>query len=473
MPAILNIKKESTVTPVFDFLDETNGFDLPPGGYTPIVGDGTTPYVQETLTLTLHAASQDALAASIQALSALIDEIARSIDHPTRPRYYLQAKLEDESLARQALLLSLAHQPMSSLYSPQVVSGVYLQEYRVTLWRTPLWEAPSNDHNLNCPDLSSLGGYFDATASTSPIPGDRDARIRNLTLLGEQGNTGSGLNKIWLGFRSDRQGTRSNFVPVWNLRKAAYFGPDTTGGLTNPDATAQDGYKAVITFASSASLQIRAVMTAYNASGVTTRGVDQQGRFLVLGRLKNSAAGQTRLRLLDGMYANGDFSSLSRHPRISVKSTVWQLYELGEVSLPAQQLNTNSNYRMDSCSLGLEAERVEGACSLEVDSFILIPTLEGFVYLDGLDINAGGGGMYRRAFYRQDETGLLTVEQEDNVQHSIAIFATARASRGFPTGEVSVVVAAQRKDSSVKTDNISLWFDLQPTWQVLRGAVIS
>lgn len=440
----------------------TAGFDMALGGYLPQVVDASDPeaWLAESITLRLHGSSVDNVAALEQALQDKVRECQNWQDDAERYGVWLRCQATGETGGRQALLRKLRGKALSDVYTPQLESLYWIRKYALEMERKGLWEETSFS-NYTATGLNLVGGMSDLTAGGSgAVEGDEYARLALTNILGVNGGGGP-IERAWLGFRSTRHGTRANFQTYWSLRKSAAFDADTTGGTANADATAKDGYKTITTFATVATLLRRATIRCQD---VTANYSDQRGTFTILLRAKNSAAGTVRVRLADGLYSN---TTLRTQSRAVISSTSWKFYEMGTVTIPSPAKLFNATSYLQNYAMGIDAERISGACSLEMDCLVLIPIDEGFVYAEGMQVQYSGGStepcyIAKKADGRVDATQFIS---------SVAVsMCPAKVSKGMPVGSVSIVGAGQRSTVSTLADNVTVDMYLYRRWKFMRGA---
>lgn len=413
-----------------------------------IANDETS--LEETLTLHVQGTSHDDLASKIQAIETKIEQINyRKLGE--RYQIWLRAQLSGETNARQAMVTSIKRDraKLIGMFANKA-SAPALIDYPLVIRRTPSWEETSytarTGSNVNC-----LGG----TASISAPGGDVPARFGLTTLSGRD------LQEIWIGFRSVRHGTLANFVSVWNLRKgAALTDGDVGTDAPNTDATAADGYKAFVTFATVATLTRRVSIQANQAAGTPA---DQRGAYLVLLRAKCTSSRSARVRLTHGWPSAYTKTKL---PRVTIPAFVsWKLYEMGVVEIPPSTQSINGLINLDYYTMEVEAESTGGSGNLDLDCLILIP-LDGLIHASIVDIG--------------NECAMQIVQSADGSVSGIGyaggspFFAvTAEMTNGLPIDSSLMVVAGQRSTvggGSVKGDLTSVTMQVWRRWRVLRGS---
>jgi len=450
-----------------NLLNFADGFETAEDGYKSQDAGEVNGPVWETISLMARAATPDALAAVLQALEAKREQARWYKDGSERYGVWLRSQLSTETGARQAFIEELQHRPKGSFYNRGANVSATLPEYIAAIKRIPYWEATSastyTGTALNC-----IGGQANLTGT---VPGDVPARLAQVQFAGVPG--AGALWKFWLGFRTDRFGARASFQSVWNLRKAVTFGTYTTGGTTNPDAMAHDGYKVVCTFNPSGADTPMERRATIRVTDVTASPNEQRGRYTALMRAKlaSGATGSFRVRLADGYYTTlGTGQSFAVRGRVAVTSTAWHYYELGEVRIPSPNELVGGTDFLSNYALGIDAERIGGAGSLEMDCLILIPVGEGFVYAS---TGANVGVEYSAGDTRPLCVHVRPTGKVDSVWMAgsmpVAV-GQAKVNDGLPVGDVRAVLAAERYDGSVKGDTNTVIAYVYHRWNSLRGA---
>ncbi len=165
----------------------------------------------------------------------------------------MRSQMVGETGARQAMIKAI-RRGKAPVIDPLARTAHYLEITRWVLSRTALWEGPL------CAPFPGRDQFVGWELNYTGIVGDRPARVALARVL----DTGDALRDFWFGVQSQRlNATPANFNPVWNLRLTppGNYGADTTGGVTNADATAHDGYKVVCTFATVTTLLPRVKLT--------------------------------------------------------------------------------------------------------------------------------------------------------------------------------------------------------------------
>src|SRR3990167_782933 len=461
--ALALVRRDDLIADVdsLSLLSYTDGFQLAEDGWRQAVAGYGDERVAEALTLRVSAASHDLLAVALQNLDAKVQQIDWHRDEVEPYGIWLRTNLRNEGGAGGALrqaLVTAARRSALTAFSYSADNQSLIAEYGLALERTPWWE-DTTVGTKSATAVNCVGG----TAGFSAVLGDVPARLALVSFRGVSGVTGP-LTKFWLGFRTARLGTVANFQSYWSLRKGALFGSDTTGGTSNVDTEAKDGYKAVCTFGTVATLLER---VRIRVTDVTANPGDQRGSYAVLLRAKNTAAGTTRVRLKDGLYN----SCNNLHSRVLISSTSYQYYELGTVQIPSPGRYVAGVNMMTAYAMAIDAERVSGTPSLDLAELVLIPTTEGFVASD-----TGGGGV---EYVAADERPLYVQHRPEGRIDAIYNSGSIPQYLGSPTlvgglpnhsaGGI-LVVAGQRLASSVLADTVSLTLKVSRRGAQLRGA---
>lgn len=457
---VLRIGDDPTGYGAVDLLNPaTDGISLQENGYIPGVSSDEEPDIAESIALVLRGTTHDALATALQKIDEKIAQAARyiGINRGTEAEQYsvwLLVQTSAETGSRKALIKSLRRVNTGEIsqYGLDSADGYYRRTVTLQLTRGP-WER----HTYSTVSGSGVSTVASYTNTTVTVVGDMFARIGYARMLGDGSGSGP-LHKYWMGFRTARFGTLANFQPYWSLRKSAAFDTDTTGGTTNSDATAKDGYKTITTFATVPTLLRRATIKCTN---VTSNEDDQRGEYKVLLRAKVTSTAVVRVRMADGLYSS---PALSARLRVKITSTDWQFYEVGNITIPTPGrfgdfANMTNNY-----SIGIDAELVSGSGNLEMDCLCMIPTAEGFVYAEGGAVVNPQDVLYARQL---PEGGAASLSFVSLVPVGIG---TPVVSKGVPTGALYIVFCAQRSASSVLADTCDISVRYYSRWSDMRGS---
>lgn len=441
-----------------DFSSDIETLDLLSGGFDvrswlqAIASEGDTS-VSEVVTLKITGSSQDNLASLIQSLDEKIKQVGWYAQAVEQYGVWLRAKLGNETNPRQALILSVKRSPVVTVFDAPAGRSNIIREYQLGLDRIAWWEDTTEDTFTvsHSPGINVLGGMW----NYGTIIGDVPARMGRLKLTST-----NGLRELWIGFRSPRFGTPANLQPIWELELGS-TGTDTTAGSPGSDATASNSNKITTTFATDATLISRITILATN---VTLNPDDQRGTFQVLLRAKCSNGSTTcRARLRSGYVASE--TGMDSRSRIVISGTSWLLYEMGEVQIPSPgRVLTTLFQPINAFAFGIDAERIAGSGNLEMDCLILIPTAEGFCYVDAANLNSTSNpvNLFDRPDGKTDGVQILS--------GTIGGVVTTKIFGGVPVGNGNLVVAGQRSTQTIKTDVIGFELYTFARWATLRGA---
>lgn len=431
-------------------LSYTDGFNLAMQGWTPEIMPDDQKTVAEAITLRVQADDDDDLAAIKQALREKRTQAGYYFSGVDKYGVWLRAQLADETYARQALLKTLNYKWGQSIIRPNRagLENFILGAERFTWEDTAYTEFTGSS-------VGAIGGTFAFSSNAGDLP----ARLA-YTKLEDNGGAGEGIYKYWLGFRGTRySSTPANFAPVWDLHDASFFGDDTTGGTSNADATANDSFKVVCTFATEESMVYRVCMRVRDAAAYSD---DQRGRFKLLLRAKLSA-GSTVVRVRRHTGPSISQQTWAVGPRVAVSGTTWQYYDLGNISIPGIRPLANRG-TPGEFQIGVQAERESGAASLELDCLILIPLDEGFIHMGRVDSTA---------YTTPDFEGFQFADGRiEGVIHGatyVAELVPTVIEGGLPVGSGIGVLAAERYQDSDKADTADVRLRVYQRWESLRG----
>lgn len=347
-----------------------DGYALAEDGYFPTVAPIGAKSVLETITLKLQGTSKDDLAAMTQEINDKIRQVQWWIEDPGVERYqvWIRVQQENETYARQAMILNIVPPENVRLFTPEEINQNYIGEYQIGIERTPFWEDPYPYPTTTAKTGINIIGS--STALSETVNGDVPARLAFVSLAA---GSSQNITDAWMGWKSNRFGTSANFVPVWSLKDSSNLYNATT---TASDTAAYSGTKITCTF-TPATLIIRAEIEINQVA--PSNPADQRGTYSVLLRAKMSDTSIARARIGYSFSAGaGPLSPIYRSRQI-ISGTAYKLYEMGKVSIPPFRIpnaDTLTNF-----SIELDVERLSGSGAFDADCFILIPTDEGFVKL--------------------------------------------------------------------------------------------
>ena len=251
------------------------------------------------------------------------------------------------------------------------------------------------------------------------------------------------------------------------------------GNVLGTDTTEQTVADSVATKAAQCSFATVTTMRARVKAAIGTNvAVDFQkgyGKFLVLCRCGLSGAGEVHLRMGTGV-VNNTFNytdPFAKRGRVSVTNTGWKFYELGVVQFPLGGY-TASIERNDQQGIQIEAERITGAISLNLDIIVFIPIAEGWGHVS--DMTDSGDDTYGVVVGTTYQSGAYAYQAENPVGSGVDTPASpiVQISGGIPIGTSSMVyliLCGQRAASSVKADTITLdELFIKERYRELRGA---
>jgi hypothetical protein len=441
---------------VLDLLSYTDGFNLAMRGWDPSIMEDDQKTVVEALTLRLSASNDNNLAGVMQSLKEKRKETNQYKSGNEKYGVWLRAQLENESYARQALLDRMSYD-LTDLIRPNRTT---LENLTMALERYH-WEDTAVT-NYTGSSVSIVGGTF----SYSNNVGDMFARLAKVEFIGVNGGGGPN-SRFWLGFRSNRYGTPANFQSYWSLRKSSVLSTDTTGGTTNSDSDAKDGYKTITDFSTTESMAYRAYCLIKD---VTSNEDDQRGRYQVLLRAKQTVASDIRVRLNTGFF--GGSSIPKTYARVNITgANEWALYNMGTITIPGTNLFGGSEY-LDNFFIGVEAERISGGGLLHMDCLVLIPIDEGFIYSDSW-ANVQYADSWGNPLVVYSRPNGVNVSYVFDTSTSISSPGDPQVFQGLPVGSGIGVLAGcinSITPTCVVSDVLNIDVDVYQRWEYLRGS---
>lgn len=327
----------------------------------------------------------------------------------------------------------------------------------IEIERSPLWESVYDAaQQITESGFSCLAG----TKTFSSIPGDTFARINKLFF--DSGPASGAITEMWLGIRETFNGV-ANFDPLWE----AEDGTDGTGSATVADATASGGDKKQVSFGTS-TLVSRLTIELEDIEAVAANRADFHGIYLVLARMKVTAASTIGVQLYSGV-TRSEFA----WPEIFLTNSNWYLYALGEIEIPMGGNFPDSDGLSDPrhSSLNIYAEHISGTVGsdkLDIDCFILIPA-QHILHVSDCDIQDGATASEMYTFVHVN--GLqqcFNFENDGDTARDKQNDATFR-NWFLPRDDGIMVLAGNRASSHVLTDTLDMEMDYIPRWHILRG----
>lgn len=433
-----------------------DGFSVTRDGWVQAVARDDDKSVAEAMTLRVEGSSHDDLASKLQALDDKIQETGWYNEAAERYGVWLRAQLPDETGARQALVTQAGGEIGSSVLAPPLSPGNALSEYHLALERMPWWESTTYSPHA----FQSLGCTGGLKSSVWTVSGTAPARIAKTTINGAPGGGSGDLYEFWLGFRTDRFGDQTNFVPVWDVGQTSDSTPynDT---ITSTADTPYGGHKWVCSFGDES--ELKRVSTAL--LNHTSDYADQRGEYIVLLRAKVGASTVCHVRLKDGFVHT---SALRAQPRVKVDSTSWYLYPLGTITIPPSRGIVEANF-LRQYGFDLYASRESGSNDLDIDCFILIPRAEGFIHV------SGGGVKYVLGDARPIVVRVHPDDEMDgwwytlNMPYASVVVEPENYALPLTTDTFSVILAGQRETSHDLDDYVYLVLFTYEHWRTLKG----
>lgn len=389
-------------------LDYTDGFTVAYQGWIPQTIPDRDGLVTEALTLRARGTSINDLAANLQKLARKA-EVVRDYYRNTGEQYgvWLRVQHEGETNVRQAFIAEMTHEAAASIYDEALRSINRINQYTLGIRRYPYWEAVTPG-TITAASISNLGGTF----SFSSIGGDVPARIAELMAIDKPTDPPvyNQMNKprMWIGFRTNRFGDPSKFVPFWGFGSALYpypypYDPNPIfvagviqgAGSYVADSKAIYGKRLEYLYTGTAIAPQNVHIGGVGAMAVTTDPNEQAGEYIAVLRARLPTAGTYLVQLRTGYrneiatfgtYTVGNyiFPNGQIYPRISVTNTIgtanqwYQLWELGRITIPSPNKQNRFGTDLHEFTLNLYCEKLSGTCAIHVDGIFLIPT-EGLV----------------------------------------------------------------------------------------------
>jgi hypothetical protein len=419
--------------------------------------------IEEVLTLHLTAASDDALAAAVQALDLKVKQVELSKDTLQKNGVWLRTQLPGETNARQAYIVAMKRSPKIDILGPLMGNTTpTIAEYQLGITRR-MWEATTYQTISDRSGLSINGGY--STMLNSFVPGDEPARIARCVIGQTSDND---LNEFWIGVKDERYGnTALLFDPVWNWHKGTIIAD--TGTTEETDSDALDGSALVVDLDAHPEKLQRATLNI-NQEKVSDFS-HQIGHYTVLLRA-HAEVGTYALVRIGSIDAGGSWRALTN--RYAYKG--WQqitydeylYYNMGNFSIPAWQVA--DDYAVNNFEFSIEAQFQSGlAGSLSIDSIVLVP------YENSLHIDIGTPSVDQDndlAIYTTPDQRLYAVLYDTTSGDAPEGYEIPQQNNwSIPPGTSRYVLVAQNKAGGLgyTTGVVSLSLDVYPRYQTLRG----
>jgi len=413
--------------------------------------------ITDVLNLVVTGTTGDVLAAYLQNLDDKVREVQEFWEGAQeRGGVWLRAQLTSETKARQAFIREAALSLGESIFTPYTDASSVIRKLALSLVRQPFWEATATT-TTSAAALNCLGGTTSGAPMT--VAGDVPARVPLISVV----CAASMLREWWLGFRSTRYGTLANFASVWDLGIAGI----TRDADTTRVANGEGGFMSQCTFTAVATMLTRVTPVI---SDITANTSDQRGKFHVLLRAKvSNNTTVCHVQMKDGYDGALSWRTQQGYQVIDgAVTTSFFLYPLGTVTIPPTR-GLSSAPDFSTFAIGVNAARVSGAGTLDMDSLVLIPYNEGAIHASA-PIPTPGLAL--------DNIYIYTREDEAIDGHTRAVVTTPPVDSlaidcqnwGCPVGSTMCVFAAQEETAQVITDSVTLDISRYHRWRTLRGA---
>lgn len=322
-------------------------------------------------------------------------------------------------------------------FSPFIQSGETATEFRIIVYRHPLWERNSQATPLlSETGISSLGG----TASISSSSGSQPGRI---SVFKVQVDSGGPIDKIWAGIRPEFHGL-TDFNPVFlQTNGAAYTDTTKTSTMTTDFATVTE-------------MDRRWGNTINNYQPGVTNFEHYFGSYQILLLARCLTSPMTVAFQMRYGYSNTPLANLIKLPTVEFSDTSWRIVSLGNIKIPPYpkpdttlvSQRKDAQYFQFYCYI----QRLvgSGTYSVECGRFILMPTHHS-IYLSGLNIQTTDPV---EALVRYDDKFVVYTDQSTGGR----LLPTDVAPRNWymPPGDSTLVMVAERSTQQVATDDLEV-----------------
>jgi hypothetical protein len=308
----------------------------------------------------------------LKRLEDVMEEIRQYHDRvPTANQWWLEWHVDGEEERRALFYTGQMEYPALVAMSPMIECQTIVVKFAFV--RHPLWENDASTTVVDQIAMPTDGVHASDKMILTGIEGTAPARIEHAEVLlsATPWMLTPQTYEYWMGIRPYHDGV-ANFDSVWE----AELGTNDVDTADVADGSCSNNWKVVTTFVDT-TLVRRFYLQVQNIATVVGREVDYIGRYLVLARMRLDAAGTVGVQMRSG------YSDQIIHEELYVESTLWYLYELGEIEIPPAS-DPAMYYRnwLRSFMVSVYAERLSGTPNLEVDLLCLIPT-EHFLHVSG------------------------------------------------------------------------------------------
>lgn len=344
-----------------------------------------------------------------------------------------------------ALQLAMPEAGRGAFAHPEVLANLALTRY-------PSWENVTSEQATGAA-VSWLGGQV-SLISELAHSGTQAGRLKQVEWHGDD------QSQMWMGIRPRYSGI-TDFVSLWECE----LGNDFTDTADAADATASAGDKKQCTFATHADMHPRMIIYLHDVcAGTLAHNV---GAYTVLLRAKTTAAGTTcYLKLNSGQGTAINFQQ-TEGPLVTVASAAWYLYEMGQIQIPSHtyRYENTALHELGEFALQIQAERVAGAGSLDLDCLILVPAW-GSLFVDN-QIFTGAGIEIYGLVYPDDSNGVFS---HDPPASAMQLTDWAMSNWCMPRDPGVMVIAGHASTGSVLTDDADVTIDWIPRWRLYRAS---
>jgi len=443
-----------------------DGFEAAYQGWTPKGIPNNDGIIREAITLRASGASIDALATSVQKIADKAREAAQFFEDASEPyAVFLRVQLDGESKARQSLVYNIEHQAASSVYDATFKSRYHLNEYSVGIERAPWWEA-TEAGTITQGSVIALGGTF----AFGAINGDLPARLARLRLSSSASATNGSIfpyGKAWVGFRSNRFGTATSFVPYWDLAHVNWG----ASGTAVANSLARTG--TALQWAGTPSWTLVGGM---QLDDLTATPGNLRGEFLFLLRacVAGSATYSVRMTTRWSWEGTADAQVFPRARFASTGGSIFAIEEMGIVNIPHGRSIASAIQSGDigGYTVELLANRESGTAKILFDSFYLIPT-EGMASIESSNlagINTGSSSAFLVNGPHGEVEGAMLDDSTAPQLYPQTVGAPL-VYKGIPPGDGGiVVVVATNYNGAINDKNVvTATINYYARWQGLRG----
>lgn len=404
--------------------------------------------VVESIPCALEASTDDDMAAAVQALHRIQENVRYYVNEPSSQHTqetWLEWSMLDESstYAPRRRLVKALDAAFDSGQWFTCGEGNLAQELRMvlTLRCTGWWEGSVATGAITSA-TQALMTRINYTALAGTIDGDAPARMTRATLTG----TGAGADDVfgaYIAFRSSkRHGTLANFVPVWELEDGTSW-PLVGDSAIDTQAGASPGVAnncMTTDFATTTDFNPR-IYISFN--DVTANFSDNYGRYVVLyrGAVENTFVPTICPVRVDARPAEATIvTSAPSVPGVAfnvTNSATWRIYNTGLiVQLPPSKTHTGVDIT-EFYGFTIHAGRTQGTGDLYSDCLLLVPIDEYAVFYlwDPAGVTAisiPGGEYVRTGFYSGPDGSMAVLTDTTPSGYVLGVDTPYTEGQGIP-----------------------------------------